>query len=84
MAITLTREQIADLREIGEDVEQCRRDLEAGRKPAVATTPNGREIRLVPGGFAVQPRNDNYWVRVPTIDDAMAAFERPQDYRQDY
>ncbi len=77
----LTEAQIRDLTEIGESVAACERDLVAGGEPCVSHTPNGREIRLVRGGFAVQPANDNYWITVPAIDDAMAAFERPQDYR---
>ena len=77
----LTAEQVAELKEIGEDVAACERDLAAGKEPCVSHTPNGREIRLVRGGFAVQPHNDNYWVTVPTIDAAMDAFANPQNYR---
>ena len=79
--ITLTPEQTTDLREIGEDLRTCERDLNAGREPCVSHTPNGREIRLTPGGFAVQPANDNYWLTVPTVDAAMDAFENPGKYR---
>lgn len=78
---TLTEAQRRDLAEIGESITECERDLEAGRERCVSHTPNGREIRLVRGGFRVQPANDNYWLDVNSIDDAMAAYERPQDYR---
>jgi hypothetical protein len=80
-ATILTDAQIADLREIGESVTQAERDLTAGREPVVSTTPNGRNILLVRGGFSVQPRNDNYWITVPSIDAAMDAFENPAKYR---
>lgn len=77
----LTEQQIRDLREIGEDIQACERDLAAGREPAISTQPNGRDIRLVRGGFATQPANDNYWITVASLDDAIAAYDRPQDYR---
>ena len=78
---TLTAAQRADLIEIGKDLAACERALASGHTPAISTTPNGRDIRLAPGGFQVQPENDNYWLTVPTIDAAMDAFERPENYR---
>lgn len=83
---TLTSAQISDLREIGESVSACQRDLSAGKEPVVSTTPNGRNILLVRGGFSVQPQNDNYWLNywltVASLDEALDAFEHPEKYRQ--
>lgn len=80
--IELPAAMVADLEEIGESVSEVIRDIEAGREPCVSHTPNGRDIRCTAKGFIVQPRNDNYWITVPTIDAAMDAFENPAKYRQ--
>lgn len=37
-------------------------------------TPNGREVRIVDGGYQVQPHNDNYWIRCRTLPEARRAF----------
>ena len=79
--ISLTEKQIAGLREIGEDVRACERDLNAGKEPCISHQPCGREIRLVAGGFATQPAGDNYWIAVPTLDDAIEAYENPSKFR---
>jgi hypothetical protein len=60
--------------------------VDSGRvtEVTVSSTPNGRDIRLVKGGFIVQPRDDNYWITVPSIDDAMDAFEHPEKHRAEW
>ncbi len=81
----LTPMQISELRECGygrTEIDRLAKAVAAGSEPCVSTTPNGRDIRLVLGGFSVQPANDNYWMTVASIDDAMDAFENPAAYRQ--
>lgn len=44
----------------------------------VAHTPNGREIRQVGDDqFEVQPHNDNYWITVRSIPEAMYRYHYP-------
>ena len=50
-----------------------------------ALTANGREIRELhaPNGttlYAVQPRNDNYWIACRTEMAALQAFYHPEKY----
>lgn len=81
--IELAATVAADLREIGESVADITSRCNRGMETTVSTTPNGREIRVAKDGqaFVVQPHNDNYWIRVETIDAAMDAFANPENYR---
>lgn len=47
----------------------------------VAYTENGREIRKVGDHYEVQPRNDNYWIKVNSITEAIDAYSHPEKYR---
>lgn len=46
------------------------------RVVVVELTENGREIRWYqePGGYVVQPQNDNYWIECSTLQEARQAF----------
>lgn len=49
----------------------------AGYICITSRTPNGREVRCEPGRperFVMQPRLDNYWLKYPSTDAALAAF----------
>lgn len=80
--ITLAPSVLADLLEIDEPIKDVLRDLANGFTPCVSHTPNGREVRVAKDGqsFEVQPRNDNYWISVPTIDAALEAFDDPAKF----
>jgi hypothetical protein len=63
---------------------QANRRIAELSKPIVVTTlPNGREIRFQGGKFSVQPLNDNYWLSVDTLDEAIDACDNPEKYRQE-
>ncbi len=50
------------------------------RSHVACHTPNGREIRELPGGkFEVQPHNDNYWIECATLEDAYRAYHPDWD-----
>jgi hypothetical protein len=84
----LTPQQIADLTDLGGDfggnaaefVETCVRDLAAGRSPVVSGHPCGREIRLVKGGFETQAKDDDGWIRVRSLNEAIAAHQHPERF----
>lgn len=70
--------------EIQGDAETlCEKLIAHGYQVVATQTPNGRWIRAVKGGFEVQPRNDNYWIKVRTLSQALTAFERPELYRHE-
>jgi len=48
----------------------------------IEETPNGRYIYLRDGKYEVQPKNDNYWIRVATPEETRDAYEHPEKYRQ--
>lgn len=73
--------QAAELRSINESVRSVQAACARGETVEVSTTPNGRYILARGLGFSVQPKNDNYWIDVATIDEAMDAFENPAAYR---
>jgi hypothetical protein len=62
--------------------EICAALVAAGYIVKAADTPNGREVRATKSGFEVQPRNDNYWIPVATLAQALDAFENPAQYRE--
>jgi hypothetical protein len=82
----LTPQQIADLTGLGEDfggnatefINQCVRDLAAGKKPVVSGHPCGREIRLVKGGF--ETKDDERWICVRSFNDAIEAHRHPDRF----
>ncbi len=44
--------------------------------------PNGRHIVAKGGGFEVQPYNDNYWIKVKNLSQALVAHRHPELYRE--
>jgi len=61
--------------------EVCEVLSEAGYSIVAGQQPNGRDIRFRSGKYETQPRNDNYWLRVDSLDDARDAYEHPEKYR---
>ncbi len=48
----------------------------------VAQTPNGRDVRRrTDGRLEVQPHNDNYWIAVDSLEQAMDAYYNPGKFR---
>ena len=84
----LTPQQIADLTGLGEDfggdaeafIDDCVRDLGAGESPVVSGHPCGREIRLVKGGFETQAADDDRWIRVRSLSEAIEAHKHPERF----
>ena len=84
----LTPQQIADLTGLGGDfgadatefVDACVRDLAAGKSPVVSGHPCGREIRLVKDGFETQAKDDDRWIRVRSMNEAIEAYDHPERF----
>lgn len=55
-------------------------DAEYRKDVVVCNTPNGREIRRLPGcRFEVQPHNDNYWIECDSLEAAYRAYHPDWD-----
>lgn len=68
----------------------CRSIIQCGYEVRIPV-PNGRHIEVVlkQGDaikpmlqFNVQPKNDNYWLSVANLSQALTAYERPELYRR--
>lgn len=46
----------------------------------IARSPNGRNIVADHEGIRVQPHNDNYWITVKSVEEAMNAYFHPEEY----
>jgi hypothetical protein len=56
------------------------RDLAAGNSPVVSGHRCGREIRLVKGGFETQGKDDDRWIRVRSLNEAIDAYDHPERF----
>lgn len=46
----------------------------------IARSPNGRNVIADNEGVHVQPHNDNYWITVGSVEEAMDAYLHPEKY----